>query len=207
MGAFFCLPPSLVEEAYSHDIKIISSSHAHGVSEPRLAYHLQPAVSIGLVKYSRGFVSSTEDWAFASSAIAEAVLEMIPLERQNEIEEIAHSLVCCYIIQLSRSCNIFSDKTTKRRIFNTRSKMCLGFPKIFSEFKINVVYKKVQIPSSFSSLLYYIKQKSRQTRALRGYPSCPLEADASFQEKKKRQFDAINEEGDETQPTGRGISF
>jgi predicted ATPase len=82
----------VIEADLATKSRYVKASHAGGISEPRLAYHLQPAVLLGLVKYSRGFVSSTEDWAFASSAIAEAVLEMIPLERQNEIGAIAQDL-------------------------------------------------------------------------------------------------------------------
>jgi len=82
----------VIEADLATKSRYVKASHGSAVSEPRLAFHLQPAVSIGLVKYSRGFVSSTEDWAFASSAIAEAALEMVPLERQLEIEAIAQNL-------------------------------------------------------------------------------------------------------------------
>jgi len=68
-------------------------AETHSPSVEYISDKLQEAVAAGLLKYRKaGLFSATEDWAFASYAIADTVLDMVPMDRLQEIRAMKKDL-------------------------------------------------------------------------------------------------------------------
>ena len=91
-----CLCDSKTQKFRLHDIEDVIKldletksrylrADTHVPSVEYIGNKLQEAVSSGLLKYRKAWVSSVEDWAFGSSAMAETVLDMVPSDRLKQI--------------------------------------------------------------------------------------------------------------------------